>query len=98
MADAYLGELLTLPDVERQSPALWSRFARQIVSEFTQRGWRRSDVPETRLLLSYLLIGGARSRVDTLWRWKSFVACGTTGSNFRPITCWIANNAILPAT
>jgi len=55
MADAYLGELLTLPDVERQSPALWSRFARQIVSEFTQRGWRRSDVPETRLLLSYLL-------------------------------------------
>ena len=55
MADAYLGELLTLRDVKQQSPALWSRFARRIVSEFTQRGWRRSDVPEARLLLSYLL-------------------------------------------
>jgi len=55
MADNYLGELLTLRDVEQQSPALWSRFARQIVSEFRQRGWRRSDVPEARLLLSYLL-------------------------------------------
>ena len=55
MADAYLGELLTLPDVEQQGPALWSRFARQIVSEFMQRGWRRSDIPEARLLLSYLL-------------------------------------------
>ncbi len=55
MADAYLAELLTLRDVEQQSPALWSRFARQIVNEFTQRGWRRPDVPETRLLLSYLL-------------------------------------------
>lgn len=55
MADAYLGELLTLHDVKEQGPALWSRFARQIVGEFTQRGWRRSDVPETRLLLSYLL-------------------------------------------
>ena len=55
MADAYLDELLTLRDVEQQSPALWSRFARQIVSEFTQRGWRRSDVPEARLLLGYLL-------------------------------------------
>lgn len=55
MADNYLGELLTLRDLEQQSPALWSRFARQIVSEFRQRGWRRSDVPEARLLLSYLL-------------------------------------------
>lgn len=55
MADAYLGELLTLRDVKEQSPALWSRFARQIISEFTQRGWRRYDVPGTRLLLSYLL-------------------------------------------
>lgn len=55
MADAYLAELLTLRDVEQQGPALWSRFARRIVSEFTQRGWRRSDVPEARLLLSYLL-------------------------------------------
>lgn len=55
MADAYLGELLTLRDVKQQGPALWSRFARQIASEFTQRGQRRSDVLETRLLLSYLL-------------------------------------------
>ena len=62
MADAYLGELLTLRDVEQQSPALWSHFARQIVSEFTQRGWRRSDVPEARLLLS-LLVGRVRAWV-----------------------------------
>lgn len=55
MAGPYLGELLTLHDVKQQSPALWSRFARQIVSDFTNRGWRRPDVPETRLLLSYLL-------------------------------------------
>jgi hypothetical protein len=55
MADAYLGELLALRDVEQESPALWARFARQIVSEFTQREWRRSNVPQARLLLSYLL-------------------------------------------
>lgn len=55
MADAYLGELLKLRDVKEESPALWSRFARQIVSEFSQRGWHQSDMPETRLLLSYLL-------------------------------------------
>jgi hypothetical protein len=55
MADVYLGELLALHDVKEQSPTLWSHFARQIVSEFTQRGWQRSDVSETRLLLSYLL-------------------------------------------
>jgi len=55
MVDPYLSELLLLHDVKQQSPALWSRFARQIVGEFTQRGWRRSDMPETRLLLSYLL-------------------------------------------
>lgn len=55
MADAYLSELLALRDVLKQSPALWSGFARRIVNEFAQRGWRRSDVPETRLSLSYLL-------------------------------------------
>jgi hypothetical protein len=55
MADTYLSELLALRDTPKQSPALWSRFARQIVSEFAQRGWGRPDVPETRLLLSYLL-------------------------------------------
>lgn len=54
LADVYLGELLALHDM-KESPTLWSHFARQIVSEFTQRGWRRPDVPETRLLLSYLL-------------------------------------------
>ncbi len=55
MADVYLSQLLALHDPKKQSPALWARFARQIVSEFAQRGWRRPDVPETRLLLSYLL-------------------------------------------
>jgi len=64
MVDPYLSELLLLHDVKQQSPALWSRFARQIVGEFTQRGWRRSDMPETRLLLSYLLY--CRGRAHTL--------------------------------
>jgi len=55
MADAYLGELLVLRDVERQGPVLWSHFARQIVSECKQRSWLQPDVPGSRLLLSYLL-------------------------------------------
>jgi hypothetical protein len=55
LADAYLDELLKLHDVKRESEVLWARFARRIVAEFTRRGWRRSDVPETRLLLSYSL-------------------------------------------
>lgn len=55
IADQYLHELLTLQDVEKGSPALWARFARQIMTEFVQRGWQRTDIPETRLLLSYFL-------------------------------------------
>lgn len=55
IADQYLSELLALQDVEKQSSALWARFARQIMSEFVQRGWQRADIPETRLLLSYFL-------------------------------------------
>jgi hypothetical protein len=55
IADAYLRELLTLHEVEKQSPALWSRFARQIVSDFAKRGWRRADLPQIDLLLSYFL-------------------------------------------
>jgi hypothetical protein len=50
LADTYIDELLALRDVIQESPALWARFARQIVREVTQRGWRRPDVPETRLL------------------------------------------------
>ena len=55
LADTYIDELLELGDVGREGPALWARFARQIVQEVAQRGWRRPDVPATRLLLSYLL-------------------------------------------
>jgi hypothetical protein len=55
LADTYIDELLALHDVAQESPALWARFARQIVQEVTGRGWRRPDIPETRLLLSYLL-------------------------------------------
>ena len=39
----------------QESPALWARFARQIVQEVSRRGWRRPDVPASRLLVSYLL-------------------------------------------
>jgi hypothetical protein len=55
LADNYIDELLALADVRQDSPALWARFARRIVQEVTQRGWRRSDVSGARLLLSYLL-------------------------------------------
>lgn len=54
-ADSYINELLSLKDIKEESPGLWARFARQIVSDVSQRGWQRPDVPETRLLLSYLL-------------------------------------------
>lgn len=55
MADGYIRELLTLDDVEKQSPALWSGYARQIVAECQRRGWRQVDLPGARILLSYLL-------------------------------------------
>lgn len=55
IADSYIDELLALNDVAKQSPALWAGYARHIVSDFSKRGWQRSDIPETRLLLSYLL-------------------------------------------
>lgn len=55
MADDYIRELLALNDVERQSPALWSGYARQIVAECQRRGWRQVDLPGARILLSYLL-------------------------------------------
>ena len=55
LTDSYLRELLLLGDVERQGPALWASYARQIVDEATRRAWFRADVPETRLLLSYFL-------------------------------------------
>jgi hypothetical protein len=33
LADGYIRELLALDDVEKKSPALWSRYARQIVAK-----------------------------------------------------------------
>lgn len=54
-ADDYLRELLALDDVEGESPALWARYARQIVAECRRCGWREADLPGARLLVSYLL-------------------------------------------
>jgi hypothetical protein len=54
-ADTYIDELLALEDVAADSPALWAQFARHIVQHVAGRGWRRPDVPESRLLVSYLL-------------------------------------------
>ncbi|MFP4441311.1 MAG: hypothetical protein ACLFVO_29110 [Chloroflexaceae bacterium] len=54
-ANLYIDELLALNDVRQQSAMLWAKYARQIVSDMAQRGWQFADVPETRLLLSYLL-------------------------------------------
>lgn len=55
LADAYIDELLALSDIQAESPLLWARYARRIVQDVAERGWRRSEVPETRLLLAYLL-------------------------------------------
>jgi hypothetical protein len=54
-ADAYITALLGLGDVQRESAALWASIARQIVTDVRQRGWHRPNMPEIRLLLSYLL-------------------------------------------
>jgi hypothetical protein len=54
-ADDYIRELLALDDVAKESPALWSRYARQVVAECQRRGWQQGDLPGARLLLSYLL-------------------------------------------
>ena len=55
LADAYIEDLLTLGDVRQESPALWARYARRIVQQVAQRGWRSAADVETRLLLAYLL-------------------------------------------
>lgn len=54
-ADDYLHALLALDDVEGESPALWSGYARQVVAVCRQRGWREADLPGASLLVSYLL-------------------------------------------
>jgi hypothetical protein len=54
-ADDYIQELLALDDIEKASPALWSGYARQIMSECQRRGWQQANLPGARLLLSYLL-------------------------------------------
>jgi hypothetical protein len=46
---------LVLGDIRAEGAALWARYARRIVQEVAQRGWRRSEIPETRLLLAHLL-------------------------------------------
>jgi hypothetical protein len=55
LAQSYLNELVTLDDVATESPAIWARYARQIVAMLRQRGWLRAGLPETRLLASYVL-------------------------------------------
>jgi hypothetical protein len=55
MADDYIRELMALENVEKESPALWSGYARQIVVEYRQRGWQQARLPGARILLSYLL-------------------------------------------
>lgn len=54
---------MALDDVEKESPAVWSRYARQIAAECRRRGWQQGDLPGTGVLLSYLLYWwGAFSR------------------------------------
>ena len=55
IADEYLKELLSLLDIQTESSSLWARFARRIAIKFDTEGWYRTEVTETRLLLSYVL-------------------------------------------
>lgn len=55
LAQSYLNELQTLDDLVTESPALWARYARQLIATIRQRGWLRPGMPESRLLASYLL-------------------------------------------
>jgi hypothetical protein len=54
IADSYIQALLALHDVVKESPALWSGYARQITAECQRRGWRAPDLPGARILLGYL--------------------------------------------
>ncbi len=62
-ADAFIAELLRLPDVARDYPSLRARIAQAIVMRLRQGGLRRPDLPETNLLLTYCL-----------YFWESFAA------------------------
>jgi hypothetical protein len=55
LAQSYLNELYTLDDLVTESPALWARYARQLLATIRQRGWLRAEIPQSRLLASYLL-------------------------------------------
>ena len=55
MADDYIRGLLALDQVKKESPALWSLYARQVVAECQGRGWRSADFSGARILTSYLL-------------------------------------------
>lgn len=55
LAQSYLNELQTLDDLVTESPALWARYARQLMATIRQRGWLQAGMPESRLLASYLL-------------------------------------------
>lgn len=54
-ATDYLSQLLTLTDVEAQSPALVAEFARQIAPRLEQAGLLRPDVPQTWLFYAYCI-------------------------------------------
>lgn len=65
LADGYIRELLALDDVEKAGPALWSRYASQIVAECRRRGWQQADLPGARIFtyiveLPAVLVGGFR--------------------------------------
>jgi hypothetical protein len=55
LADSYIQSLLALANITKESPALWSRYARYIVSECQRRGWQQANLPGARILVSYLL-------------------------------------------
>lgn len=54
-ADLYLDQLLKLSDVTRQSPALTSKFARQISPFLKRAGLLRQGVTDNWLLLAYCI-------------------------------------------
>ena len=55
LAQSYLDQLLALDDVVTASPALWASYAREIIGLLRQRAWVQAKLPESRLLVSYIL-------------------------------------------
>jgi hypothetical protein len=54
-AGRFIEQLYTLPDVERESARLRATVVRAIICSLQEAGYYRPDIPDSRLLLAYML-------------------------------------------